>query len=327
MPAQALDPAVQETIARRLAAGESAAAVARDLGIDRGTVRRYSGRGGLSSRTPVPYPMPKIAPSLPEPAPEAGGPSLPDPVSAEFTPYEACDPGAWGVLSDAHIPFHDLPTIRGWVADCKRMGVVGLILNGDTLDCHLISSHLKDPSAPRMKSEIEKGRQFLEYLRSEFPRARIVFKEGNHDDRLRRFLADRAPELYDLDELHLPALLRAAQLGVEWVADKRVVKVGKLPVLHGHEYQGGGGVMPARWLFLRTGDSALCGHFHQPSSYTFRTVNGREVGVWSTGCACYLSPAYRPLNQWGHGWAVVEVAADRGYHVHNRRLLKNGQVT
>ncbi|HYE59185.1 MAG TPA: hypothetical protein VD948_11795, partial [Rhodothermales bacterium] len=132
--------------------------------------------------------------------------------------------------------------------------------------------------------------------------------------------------LFDLDDVLLPNLLRAGQHGVEWVEGKRIVMVGKLPVVHGHEYRGGGGVMPARWLYLRTGESAMMGHLHQPTFYSFRTITGKEVGMWSVGCACHIAPLYAPLNQWGHGWAVIEVAADRSFHVHNRRLLKNGSV-
>ena len=185
---------------------------------------------------------------------------------------------------------------------------------------------MRDPAMPRMREEILKGRQFLEYLRSRFPKARIVYKEGNHDERLERYLASLAPELLGLEDLELESLLRAKDFGVEWVKDKRVVMCGKLPVVHGHEYRGGGGVMPARWLYLRTGESTLCGHFHQPSFYSFRTITGKEVGTWSVGCACHLTPKYARLNQWARGWAVIEIAKDGGYHVHNRRLLKDGRA-
>jgi hypothetical protein len=101
--------------------------------------------------------------------------------------------------------------------------------------------------------------------------------------------------------------------------------VGKLPVIHGHEYRGGGGVMPARWLYLRTGESALMGHLHQPTFYSFRTMTGKEVGMWSVGCACHLAPLYAPLNQWAHGWAQV-VVSNSGFEVLNRRMLRDGRV-
>ena len=263
---------------------------------------------------------------LPAPAPEAGGPSLPAPCNVEYTSFSVDQAGWWGVISDIHIPYHDLRTIEKWVEECRQKNVAGLILNGDVLDFYQLSDFLRDPSMPRTKDEILKGRQLLEYLRSRFPKIPIVFKKGNHDERLEKYLFGRCPDLSEIEDFQLHSLLRAKEFGVDWVEDKRVVMLGKLPVIHGHEYRGGGGVMPARWLYLRTGASAVCGHFHQPSNYTFRTIEGREVGMWSTGCACYLSPAYMPLNQWSNGYAMVEISQGGGYSVHNRRLLKNGSV-
>ena len=267
-----------------------------------------------------------IAPRLPDPAPEAGGPKLPEPCHAEYKAVEVNEPGVWGVISDIHIPYHDKRTIEKFVEECQEKRVSGILLNGDILDCYQLSDFLREPGAPQMKEEILKGREFLAWLRGKFPKARIIYKEGNHDDRLKRYLARRAPEIYELEDIWLPNLLRINDLGAEWVGDKRVIMLGKLPVIHGHEYSGGGGVMPARWFYLRTGGSVLGGHFHQPSYYPFRTIRDEEVGCWSTGCACFLSPAYRPLNQWAHGWAMVEIHQGGGYRVHPRRLLKSGQV-
>lgn len=291
--------------------------IADQLGVSEATARRMGKKPRSSREIPV---------SLPSPAPEAGGPKLPEPAPCSFTSHHIDVPGWWGVISDIHIPYHDLQTINKWVEECKSKNVAGLLLNGDVLDFYGLSDFLRDPSMPRTKEEISKGRQFLEYLRSQFPRIPIVYKHGNHDERLEKYLFGRCPDLAEIEDFQLHSLLRAKQYGVEWVQAKRPIMLGKLPVLHGHEYRGGGGVMPARWLYLRTGETAMCGHFHQPSTYTTRTVTGKNIGVWSTGCACFLSPAYAPFNQWSHGWAMVHVESDKSFEVLNRRLLPNGSV-
>jgi predicted phosphodiesterase len=322
MPMLTPTPAETEEHKRRarelVAGGMPVREAARQVGRARATVMRWM-KGSQVRGAPAPA-------RLPDPAPEAGGPTLPEPVPYEYKPFVIDTPGACGVLCDPHIPYHDIATLRGWVDDCRRMDARTLLLNGDVLDFYQLSDYLRDPSKPRMRDEVLKGRQFLEYLRSTFPRARIVYKEGNHDERLKRYLATRAPDMLDLEDIRLERLLRAGDHGVEWVEDKRVVMVGKLPVIHGHEYRGGGGVMPARWLYLRTGESAMMGHLHQPTFYSFRTMTGKEVGMWSVGCACHLAPLYAPLNQWAHGWAMVELTGEGGFHVHNRRLLRSGQV-
>jgi predicted phosphodiesterase len=271
-----------------------------------------------------------------------GAAGLPEPIEAEpddeigtlpeaaphddYTPFSVDTPGSCGIISDLHLPYHDPETVRAWVKDCKRMGVKSLLLNGDVLDFYQLSAYVRDPSKPRMREELDKGRQLFAYLRANFPKAQIVMKTGNHDERLDKYLATHAPELADVDDFRLPSLLRANQYGIDWVTDKRVVMVGKLCVVHGHEYKGGANVVPARWLYLRTGESTLMGHLHQPSFYSFRTITGREVGMWSTGCACHLRPLYAPLNQWALGWALVETFTGGEFHVHNRQVLRSGRV-
>lgn len=298
-------------------------ALAAELGVAKSTLQLWLAGAVAGAVAPAPGAGPA---RMPSPDPVAGGPRLPDPETHDYSPVGIDAPGAYGVISDVHLPYHDRRTIETAVREWKGRGVAGILLNGDILDFYQISRFSRDPSKPRVKAEIEKGRQFFDYLRSEFPRARLVFKFGNHDERLGNFLADRAPELFDLDDIHLPALLRVKDYGVECVADKRVIMLGKLPVIHGHEYRGGGGVMPSRWLFIRAFSNAMLGHFHQPTNFTVRTLDDRELGVWSTGCACYLHPSYAPFNQWAHGWATVEVGGGGSFQVENRRLLKDGRV-
>lgn len=305
------------------AAGLSHAAIGREVGRSKTAVHNTLCRPrpveGKASAAHLP------APSLPDPAPEAGGPRLPEPVVQTYEPYRVDGAGTWGVLCDPHLPYHDKQTIEAWADECRSRGVAGLLLNGDVLDCYQLSHHYREPDKGRFRDELEAGQQFFAWLRSRFPKARICYKLGNHDERLRRYLADRAPALFDIPECDLPALLHTDKYGIEVVANKRVVRLGKLSVVHGHEFARGGGVMPARWLYLKAGATALCGHFHQPSHYTFRTLDDREQSVWSVGCACYLKPEWLPNNQWSHGYAVVRVDADGSFQVDNRRVM-HGRV-
>lgn len=250
---------------------------------------------------------------------------LPPPAPLTCEPLVIDSAGTWLVLGDVHLPYHDPSTVEAAVAEARRRKAVGVLLNGDILDSHEISTHDRDPSAPRYRAEIECCRQFLAWLRARLPRADILYKEGNHDARLRRYIATRAEALFDLPGVSVPELVGLADIGGHWIADKRTVKLGKLHVLHGHEFRGGGGVNPARWLFLRAVATSLCGHFHRTSEHHERTLAGKTFGVWSVGCACYLSPGYDPNNKWNHGYGIVDVASDGTFHVDNRRLF-NGAV-
>jgi predicted phosphodiesterase len=253
--------------------------------------------------------------------------TLPESINRESQPCPLDQPGWWLVLGDVHLPYHDRQVVEQAVRRAKRNRAVGVLLNGDVLDCHEISRFDKSPDDPRYNGEVAAGRQFLHYLRAQMPRAQIVFKEGNHEERLYSYLFGRAPALFGLDVLTWPSLLHFRQYGVEHVGDRRVVHMGKLNVIHGHEYRPNiqAPVNPARGLFLRAKSVAMCGHFHQTSEHHEPNINGKAQGAWSSGCACGLKPLYMPLNKWNHGFALVHVGQQGDFEIRNLRVL-NGEV-
>jgi len=255
---------------------------------------------------------------IPEPSPLAGGVDLPESLSVPYTRFLIDQPGVWVVLSDVHLPYHDVATVRAAIQTARNLNA-NLLLNGDILDCPELSDHERNKSDVRFSDEVNIGRQFFEWVRSQLPKSRIIYKEGNHEERLPRYLSRNAQAVEDF--VSIPELLELEDYGVEWVADKRVIQLGKLPILHAHEYRGGGGVNPARWLFLRTVSTALCGHFHRTSEHHQRGLTDTVHGVWSVGCACYLHPKYMPLNEWNHGFSIVTVHDTAGlFNVDNKRV-------
>lgn len=254
-------------------------------------------------------------------------PKLPRSTPVTFEPFTIDTPGNWLVLSDLHLPYHDESALSLAIATGRRSKVVGVLLNGDTLDSHEISRFDHDPSAPRYREEIECGKKFLACLRYMFPAARIVWKDGNHDERLQTYIMRHAPALFGFPEIQLSALLHCDEYGVEHVGGKRVIRLGKLNVVHGHEYPGGvfSPVNPARGLFLKARSVALCGHSHQTSEHHEPDITGAGMAAWSTGCLCQLHPPYAPLSKWNHGFAVVRVEQDGTFSVRNLRVW-NGSV-
>lgn len=316
MPAARAPAEVQDAIRRLAAQGLTQTEIHKRLGVNRQTVRRYANPGSDAAPADLPPGKHEAPPADPPP---------PHPQS--YTPYPLDTPGWWLVLSDCHVPYHDSTTVRLAVEEARRRRAVGVLVNGDLLDSHELSHHDKDPSAPRYTEEVETCGRMLAWLRSRLPQARLVYKEGNHEERLTRYLVQRAPALFGLEGFDLPGILGLAGFGVEWVAGRRVAALGRLNVLHGHEYPGGASspVNPARGLYLKARSVALCGHHHQTSEHHARDIRGRAEAAWSVGCACFLSPAYMPLNNWNHGFALVEVSADGGFAVDNKRVV-NGQV-
>ncbi len=250
-------------------------------------------------------------------------PQLPVPICREHSPYVLDGPGRWLVLSDCHIPYHHVGAIEAAIAAGVAAKVKGVLLNGDIFDFHQLSRYDIEPTAARYTEERAAGMGFLAYLGRRLPRARIIFKEGNHEERLKVYLIRKAPELFGLEALSIPSLFEFDRYGVEFVGDRRLIRLGRLNILHGHEYRPAmlSPVNPARGLFLRAKSVALCGHFHQTSEHHEPDITGKSLGTWSVGCSCSLYPEYMPLNRWNHGYALVEVAADGTFAVDNRRLV------
>lgn len=250
---------------------------------------------------------------------------LPASKAVAWVPFEL-DAKRILVLSDVHVPFHDMRAIKAALAFGDSFRPDCVLLNGDTADFYAASRYDTDPRKRDFVGEVKSVRQFLAHVRDRFPRARIVYKLGNHDERWLAYLWRKAPELLGLDVTGYEAILETDKHGVEIVGDKRVVAVGLLNILHGHELPRGmaSPVNPARGAFLRTGSIAMIGHHHQTSEHTETTLDGRTVTCWSTGCLSELHPDYARVNRWNHGFATVEVRGDQ-FTVSNKRI-RNGKI-
>ena len=247
---------------------------------------------------------------------------LPESSAKGHDPFVMDGVGRCLILPDLHLPYHDLQALTVMLQDGLRNECDGVLINGDLLDFHTLSQFVKDPAARKFPEERVVAKQFLARLRELFPKARIVFKEGNHDERLQNFVMEKAPELYDETIFGLDSLLGLEALGIEHVKEKREVMLGKLFVLHGHELPRGisAPVNPARGAFLRAKVSVLVSHSHRTSEHTETPMDRSIVSAWSTGCGCFLRPQFEPNNSWNHGHAIVEVASDGQFHVRNVRI-------
>ena len=247
------------------------------------------------------------------------------PSSAEtYLPYEIKSQRTL-IISDLHFPYQHNKSIELALDFGKQKKVDCILINGDLLDFATISRHEKDFRARSVVEEFESVRAFLNALRKNFPKVKIVFKEGNHDERWEKWLYLKAPEIFDDIEFRLENRLGLGKLNIDIVKDKRPVKIGKLTVLHGHELAGGsGGVNPARATFLKTLDSVIVGHYHKTSSHTETTMNGDVISVESQGCLCGMNPLYMPINKWNLGFSYVELDVKTGeYHLQNKKIVKN----
>jgi len=231
------------------------------------------------------------------------------------------------ILCDLHFPYQDNEAIECAINEGIKQGCDSIILNGDALDCHMISDFVKDPRKRKFKDELYAIRQFLASLRHTFPNANIYYKEGNHEERYWRYMRIKAPELFDIDAFDFPTLTHCDKHDVKWIDGKSKLNIGKLSIFHGHEF--GKQFLPsvnvARGLFMKTKVSALCGHHHQTAEHNERDANGKFITCWGVGCLSELSPDYNPYSKYNHGFAIVEKGINGSYSVKNHRIHE-GQI-
>lgn len=230
------------------------------------------------------------------------------------------------ILPDAHIPFHDKEALNLAVSYGKKLNPSVVLINGDWADNYSFSPHENDPSNRNFIEEIKAVKQGLAWIEKTFPKARIIYKSGNHELWWDRRLWSKAPELVGLPTTTWEAQVKPDNSKIEFLHHLRAVNIGSLLVLHGHEYRFAisNPVNPARGLFLRTKVTSLCSHFHQRSEHSERDGNGKLITTWSTGCLCQISPDYASRNNWSHGFAFVELNG-KEFDVQNLRII-HGKV-
>lgn len=255
-----------------------------------------------------------------------------EPMAGELREDKVCEltQGRIGIISDAHWPFHDLQRTgvgeyRGAYWDAinalKDAECDVVVLNGDMLDVYNLSDHEKVESRRSWKWELDVAKAMLQHLRRFFgDKQRIIFREGNHEERYGRYIARKAKELEGT--VHLEEFLALRSLGIEWIDKRAKMTAGKLWIDHGHEWFGGGGVTPARNYRMKAVENILVGHVHRTSTDVIRKpLDGSYIGGWSVGCLCDLNTHYAARNGWNHGFAIVDIDRSGDFTVHNKMII------
>lgn len=250
--------------------------------------------------------------------------SLPPTDEMEYKPYVFKGHKRIAILSDIHVPYHNIQALTAAIEFCKKEKPDGLLINGDCIDMFRLSRFTKDPRKRDFKGELDMFKSLFEVFEKQL-KCKIYFKEGNHEERYEHFLFEKAKELVGIEEFEFANILKARARGIEIIGDKRYMKLNGLNGIHGHEYIGGisAPVNVARGLFLRGKVSAFQGHNHSSSTHSESDMNGKLTTTHSLGCLCELHPAYMPLNKWNHGFGVVDLDTNgKDYEFRNYRIYK-----
>lgn len=276
----------------------------------RGVIRAATGASGATKRR-------KLKTVI-----EWKGLSLPEPEKNDYSKFVIRE-SRIGILSDIHFPYYDKEALNAAIAYLKKWKPDCILLNGDIIDMYQVSDYLRDPRQRNFKYELDMLRSFIQQIRKIWPKERIVYKIGNHEERYETKILKRVPEFVDLELFTLQSVLNVSDLGVEVVGNKRVIKAGKVNILHAHELPRGmaAPVNPARGFFLRCKANVIGSHHHQSSEHFEQDLNGQIIGAWSLGHLGDPHPHYMPINKWNHGFATLENYGS-DFKVANLKIIK-----
>lgn len=219
-------------------------------------------------------------------------------------------------ISDLHVPFHNMDFIKLFIEFLKGYQPDNIILNGDIVDFYDLSHFDKNPKRIGvLQKELDVVNGILRLIRLSCPKSQIVYIEGNHEDRLRKFLW-KNPSISSLRDLKLERLLRFSEIGNIRLAEEYDIRGMKFT--HGSLVRKHGSYS-AKAEYEKYLQSGASGHTHRLGLYN-KTTNGRTDEWVETGCGCLLRPEYiKGCPDWQNGFLITHIVGDK---IHNQ-LVKS----
>jgi hypothetical protein len=245
------------------------------------------------------------------------------------------------IANDVHGSMMDRPAVDAFLADLRRWNPDEIVLNGDIVECggFLAAHHTLGYVAQTSYSyqdDISAANWFLDEVQKAAPKAVIHYLEGNHEDRVERWVVDQTMrhqrDSEFLRELIAPnALLKLEQRGinfyrrsVEYVPGLPPgwIKLGKIFFVH----ELSGSKNAARDSVTRTAGNVVYAHTHREDSASVVLPGVGLVKAWNPGCLCQRQPLWRHSDPtgWSHGYAV-QIVAKSGEFLHLNIPIWEGQ--
>lgn len=215
-------------------------------------------------------------------------------------------------VPDAHHPFADMQAWRLLLKVGRVLKPKHLVVLGDIADFYAVSSHSKDPGRrAALIEEVAYVNARLDELDRLGAKNKLMV-EGNHCDRLGRYLADKAPELFGL--VSTQDLLRLRERGYAFAPYKHALRLGKLWITHDVGTAGRYATYKALDTFQH---SSITAHTHRLSYVVEGNATGEQklsaTFGW-LGSADQISYMHRfnVLKNWALGFGVGYLHPSRG---------------
>jgi hypothetical protein len=264
-----------------------------------------------------------------------------------ITPFEHVDkPKTKGdtirvSFGDMHGMRMDRQAVDALLGDIKRLAPDEIVLGGDMIEGggffaqHHVLGYVANCDYT-YQEDIAATNWFLDELQKAAPKAMVYYLEGNHEDRIERWVVDEtlghARDAEFLLDLFGPQrLLMLDKRAICYV--RRSQKMDpKLPfgwlrrgkMFYAHEVSGGK-TAASKALAMTAGNITVF-HTHQESSATLELVSVGLIKAFCPGCLCEKQPMWRHSNptNWNHGYCI-DVVAPSGNFQHIQVPIWEGE--
>jgi hypothetical protein len=230
------------------------------------------------------------------------------------------------IIPDLHGSALDRPACEAALREIKRIDPDEVVIMGDILECdgflaqHLVMGYVAQTTYS-FQDDVAAANWFLDELAKAAPKARVRLIEGNHDDRIEKWIVNQVQKhhrdaqfLYDL--LGPAAVLNLAERGIEFhrrceglpeFSDiPGVIKLGKIFFTH----ELGSSKNAASQALAMMGGNVNYAHTHREDTASMVLPAVGLIKAWCAGCLCKRQRMWnhsRPDN-WSHGIGVEYVA-------------------
>jgi predicted phosphodiesterase len=221
----------------------------------------------------------------------------------------------WLIVPDVHIPYESKKSYALMLRAAQAIKVQNICVLGDFADFYAVSSHTKDPSRKAdLQWEVNAVTLALDELDRIF-KGKKKFIQGNHEQRLERYLADKAPALFDT--VKCERLFRFKERGWEYTPYKQHTKIGKLHLTHDCGKAGPNAHIDAMNAFQ---SNAIIGHTHRMGYAVQGNAKGEpHVGAMLGWLGDIDQTDYmyrvRACRDWAHGFGIAYVEKNGNTHL------------
>lgn len=219
--------------------------------------------------------------------------------------------GTAAVINDTHNPFHDQRAIHEMEIFLEELKPELLIKAGDLNDFYQLSKFNKNPErADKLQRDLNSTSAMNKRQRELLPDSRQILIDGNHEDRLRRYLWGDSPALKSLKALSIEELYGLKDNEIEHVNYEEGLFInGIFMVTHGDTVRANSGYT-AKAMSDKHGGCGMIGHTHRGGSYYKRDRFG-IYGWWENFCLCNLTPDWITNPNWQQGFSLVHFTKER----------------